>query len=155
MSACQQSTERRHTSTRLGASALASVSRSWPLVGREAEQAFVATSIRSGTSAGVVLAGEPGVGKTRLAQEAVREAQEEGCTAVWAIATQAGASIPFSPFAHLLPETPGLPTTRLELLRLIGERLRTNARGRRLLVAVDNAHLLDDASAALVHQVCT
>lgn len=143
------------TSTEVRAPTLESTSRTWPLVGRGAERAFVASSIRSGTSAGVVLAGDAGVGKTRLAREALREAKERGCATTWLVATQAGASIPFSPFAHLLPETPSLPASRLGLLRLIGDRLRASAQGRRLVVAVDNAHLLDDASAALVHQLCT
>ena len=126
---------------------------SWPLLGRQPELASIVKSIAGGKPAGVVLVGDPGVGKTRLALEALKEAEARGCATEWVVATRAGASIPFGPFAPLLPEAPGSSTNRLDLLRRLSDALTTRAQGRRLVVGVDDAHVLDDASATLVHQL--
>jgi DNA-binding CsgD family transcriptional regulator len=125
----------------------------WPLCGREAELAYIATSIARGASAGVVLVGDAGVGKTRLAVEALRQAEARGYATEWVVATRAAASIPFGPFAPLLPEAPGATSNLLDLLCRLADALSSGLRGRRLVVGVDDAHLLDDASATLVHQL--
>jgi len=39
----------------------------WPLVGRDGELAAIGASLAHGGSGGIVIAGAPGVGKTRLA----------------------------------------------------------------------------------------
>lgn len=132
---------------------LQGMSRSWALVGRGVERAFVASSMASGTSAGVVLVGGAGVGKTRLASEVVREAEQAGCSAAWVVATQSAASIPFGAFGHLVPQIPSASLSRLDLLQQIAGALVARAAGRRLVIGIDDAHLLDDASAALVHQL--
>lgn len=125
----------------------------WPFVGRATERAFVAQTLRAG-QAGVVLSGPAGVGKTQLALEALRDAeQQQGCLPLWVVATRAAASIPFGPFAHLLPQLPVGSLDRLDLLRQITEALVARTGGDRLVVGIDDAHLLDDASAALVHQL--
>src|SRR5205807_5928530 len=64
-------------------------------------------------------------------------------------------SIPFGPFAHLLPETLPPTISRLELLRRIADTLTSRAQGRRLVIGIDDTHLLDDASAALAHQLAS
>jgi DNA-binding CsgD family transcriptional regulator len=126
----------------------------WPLLGREAELRHLAEAI-AGRRPGIVLAGAPGVGKTRLAREAIRQAEEAGSATTWVVATRSGASIPFGPFAHLLPETLPPTTSRLELLCWIAGRLSSRGGGRRVVVGIDDAHLLDDASAALAHQLAS
>jgi hypothetical protein len=100
------------------------------------------------------------VGKTRLATEALAQAKARGCVTAWVVATQAGASIPFGPLAHLLPDgsaetDPRLADSRLKVLCQAGRLLARQAGGKRMVLAVDDAHLLDDASAALVHQLAT
>jgi DNA-binding CsgD family transcriptional regulator len=125
----------------------------WPLVGRREELAVVRDFLERPGCAGVVVAGAAGVGKTRLATEAVRAAESAGAATAWATATRAAASIPFGALAHLLPEPDASTRTRLALLRRAGRDLRECAAGRRLVLAVDDAHLLDEASAALVHQL--
>ena len=86
-----------------------------------------------------VLTGEPGVGKTRLAAEATRAASLVGFATAEVAATGSAVSIPFGPFAPLLPVE--LATSdRLELLRQASAAIAARAGSNgRLLLAVDDA----------------
>ncbi|MEU1305501.1 LuxR family transcriptional regulator AbsR2 [Streptomyces shenzhenensis] len=106
----------------------------WPFTGREDELELIRRSLTAGRQ-GIVLTGPAGCGKTRLVTEAVR-----GTDCVRVTGTPETRSLPFAAFAPLLPETVSLHRA-VHLLS-----------GVRLLV-VDDAHLLDEASAALVHQL--
>ncbi|MGH3751741.1 MAG: LuxR C-terminal-related transcriptional regulator [Pseudonocardiaceae bacterium] len=111
--------------------------------------------------AGVVLAGAVGVGKTRLAVEALDEVGRRGFDTLWMVATEAAASIPYGPVVDLLPQPEQEPSneelpdegplTRSDLLQRTVRGARERRRGRGFVLGVDDAHLLDDASAALVH----
>ena len=127
----------------------------WPLVGRELELQRLRDAIAATNPTGAVIAGPPGVGKTRLAREAVDQARAHASVVDWAMGTQAAASIPFGPIAHLLPAQTPDGGTRLDLLRQTSERLASRARGGRVVLGIDDGHLLDDASAALVHHLVT
>jgi DNA-binding CsgD family transcriptional regulator len=124
---------------------------SWPLVGRQAELEALVTAIRDARSGGVVLAGAAGVGKTRVAREALARVQAAGKDVEWAAATRAAASIPFGAVSHLLPARERRGEDRLDTLRRAALLLAERGRGQRLVLGVDDAHLLDEASAALVH----
>jgi DNA-binding CsgD family transcriptional regulator len=127
---------------------------SWPLVGRGAEVDFVA-GVLGGASAGcVVVCGAAGAGKTRVAREAVA-AGAVGRSGRWAAGTSAAAGIPLGALAHLLPgvDVTASPTAVLAgatdaLVRGTGA---SGARSR-LVMGIDDAHLLDELSLALVHQ---
>ncbi len=106
----------------------------WPFTGRADELELVRGSVAAGRG-GLVVTGPAGAGKTRLVTEAVR-----GTDTVRAAGTPETGDIPFAAFAHLLPE-------RVTLHRAV--QLLSGVR----LLLVDDAHLLDDASAALVHQL--
>jgi DNA-binding CsgD family transcriptional regulator len=122
------------------------------LVGRADELRAVAQALADGGGpGGLVLCGDEGVGKTRLAREALGIAGGLGRTTHWVAATRAAAAIPFGAVAHLLPAT--APDDLCRLLRSTAQALTSEADGRRAVVAVDDAHLLDDASAALVHHL--
>jgi DNA-binding CsgD family transcriptional regulator len=125
----------------------------WPLVGRQAELEALAGALGDGRIGGVVLAGAAGVGKTRLAREASARAVGAGWGVEWVAATRAAASIPFGAVSHLLPATGRLSDDRLDVLRRAAALFAERARERPLVLGVDDAHLLDDASAALVHQL--
>jgi hypothetical protein len=75
----------------------------WRLVGRREELRRIARARHEGAG-GVVLVGQPGVGKTRLAAEVLVEADQDGLATARAIATQAAAAIPLGALAPLLPE---------------------------------------------------
>ena len=125
----------------------------WPLVGRQAELEVLSAVLADTPAGGVVLAGEAGIGKTRMAREALARAEAAGWGVEWLAATRAAASIPFGAVSHLLPPAERLDDDRLDTLRRTAELLAERSRGRPLLLGVDDAHLLDDASAALVHQL--
>jgi DNA-binding CsgD family transcriptional regulator len=122
---------------------------SWPFIGREDELEWVAAARREPACRGVVVSGAAGVGKTRLAREALAAALADGAASEWVQATAAAAAIPLGPFAGLVPV--GAPADdRLHLFQLFAEALRDRATSQRLVLGVDDAHLLDPTSAALV-----
>ncbi|MEV0182668.1 LuxR C-terminal-related transcriptional regulator [Streptomyces sp. NPDC050625] len=106
----------------------------WPFTGREDELELIRRSLTAGRH-GIVVTGPAGCGKTRLVTEAVRGTEGARVTG-----TPQSRDLPFAAFAHLLPESVSLHRA-VHILS-----------GVRLLV-VDDAHLLDEASAALVHQL--
>ena len=122
------------------------------LVGRSEELAFVERALSSSASGGVVVMGTAGVGKTRLAREVAGPASRRG-GGVWVSGTRAAGGVPFGAFAHLMPalDTPGLD--RLAVMMLARRAVLQSAGEGSTLLVVDDAHLLDDASAALVHQL--
>jgi AAA ATPase domain len=124
----------------------------WPLVGRGAELAEIRAAMTGGQLGGVVLSGDAGVGKTRLAGEALQRAAGEGFATEWVVATRAAAPIPLAPFAFMLPPL-AEAVDRYQMLVGAAKALADRAAGRRLVLAVDDAHLLDDVSAALVSQL--
>ena len=123
----------------------------WPFTGREAELGLVSAALSSGSADGVVIAGPAGVGKTRLTAEAAELARAQGCAVEWARASRSARTIPLGAFAALLPGAGG--RSGLELLASARQALAERAAGRRLVLCVDDGQLLDDASAALVHQL--
>ncbi|MBW3588223.1 MAG: LuxR C-terminal-related transcriptional regulator [Actinobacteria bacterium] len=123
---------------------------SWPLVGRREELEFITDALEKGVG-GVVLAGAPGVGKTRLAQETLSRSEASSFPVYWTVATRSASSIPFGALANLLP-VPSAGGDQLDLLRHATDALASRGQGRRVVLGVDDAHLLDDASAAFVLQ---
>lgn len=127
------------------------VPRGWPLTGRSEELRRVSelTRRRDGP-AGVVLAGVAGVGKTRLAREALAVAERRGVLTRWAVATASARALPLGAFAATLGVVGPDPA---RLVRQAGEALLAGAGRAGVVVGVDDAHLLDELSAMLVHQV--
>ena len=127
--------------------------RSWPLIGRSEEVAFCRTLFARREGSGIVVTGAAGVGKTRLATEVVCAAEDAGYAAVRVTATEAGRAIPLGPFAHLLPPDADAAPTLLHFLLCAREAIAAREDGRPVALLVDDAHLLDAASAMLVQQL--
>src|SRR4051812_14145077 len=123
----------------------------WPLIGRSSELAQVLDCVAGPSAGAIVVAGAPGVGKTRLANEARRRAEANGLPTARATASRAAASIPFGALAPLLPRSESLVDGRLDLLRRAADWMADRAAPvagsdgeRRLVLFIDDAHLLDD-----------
>ena len=126
-----------------------------PLVGRSDELHSIEAALAADALGGVVLSGPPGVGKTRLATEALRLAEAKGRTTAWVAATRAASAIPFGAFAHLLPVAAESPMAALDVLQRAGGEIRRRSPDTPLVVGIDDAHLLDDRSATLAHLLAT
>ncbi len=90
----------------------------------------------------------------RLAREVCADAEQAGELTYWAQGTTSSAAIPLGAFAALIPDDVRSDEP-LELIRRSTERLRARAGGRAVCAGVDDAHLLDPASAALVLHLAT
>jgi DNA-binding CsgD family transcriptional regulator len=126
---------------------------SWPLVGRREELAFVEEALGQKESRGVILAGAAGVGKSRLASETLGLAESRGFASSWAIGTRAAAHIPFGALAHLLPEDIPSSSDRGNVLRTAADAILGSSDTGRFVFGVDDAHLLDHQSVALLHHL--
>lgn len=121
----------------------------WPLVGRASELAAVGDAMDS-AAAGVLFAGPPGVGKTRLATECLELAHERGWSSAVVRANRSAASIPYGAFAQYLPRSFRSVQGEPDALRQAAIAVREAGGDGPLLLVVDDAHELDDASAALL-----
>src|SRR5215470_18322400 len=121
----------------------------WPFVGRDEELRFIAAANREAGVSGVVVVGDAGVGKTRLAREALARLAAPGRRVEWVRATRSAAAIPLGAVSHLLP--PDCPDDGGLGAFLRAVRHFSANGGRRIVLGVDDAHLLDDPSAALVY----
>ncbi len=123
-----------------------------PLIGRSEELAFLCAAITE--QGGAVVGGAAGVGKTRLAHEV--SSVLTGWHVTWATATQAAADLPLGGVAGLGLADDGMSVRgRPGLLSRLTATLAERAGGREILVVVDDAHLLDELSAAFVHHLAT
>ncbi|MGQ0803322.1 MAG: LuxR C-terminal-related transcriptional regulator [Actinomycetota bacterium] len=126
----------------------------WPLVGRDSEREQVRRALDRPDGVGVVIAGAAGLGKTRLACECVELARAGGFTTAQTVATTAAAGIPLGALAPLVSESEPA-ASGIDALRRAAGSIAALGSDRRLALLVDDAHLLDAASATVLHQVVT
>ena len=123
-----------------------------PLIGRAEELASLRAAITD--QGGAVVAGAAGVGKTRLAREV--SSTLPGWHVARATATPAARDLPLGGVAGLGLADEGRPFQgRTALLSRLTAILVERAGGRPMLIVVDDAHLLDEVSAALIHHLAT
>jgi DNA-binding CsgD family transcriptional regulator len=126
-----------------------------PLTGRDSELRIIRRALSAGGKhVGVVIAGAAGVGKTWLAQEVLKRAQASGLRTQWIVGTDSARALPLGAFigamTEALNQAQADPLT--DVRRLINSFV-AQQRQRRVLVGVDDAHLLDGLSALVVHQL--
>jgi len=122
----------------------------WPFVGRDGELAAIGSAFAGSDVDAVVVAGPAGVGKTALVREALGRLRDAGCRTEWAAGTRAAASIPFGAVAQLVPPDWRPAGGPLGVLRAVAAHVGGWGGRHRVALGVDDAHLLDDPSAALV-----
>src|SRR6266508_3516631 len=99
------------------------------LVGRQEELSQLEDALLSanrGDGRFVLLAGEAGIGKTRLATELTKRARKLGCDVLWGSCSEAELTLPYLPFLeavgnHLAQQDPAI--VRAELGRTAGGEL--------------------------------
>lgn len=121
------------------------------LTGRDSELASIRRALSgAGQHCGVVIAGAAGVGKTWLAREALRRAAASGERTRWIVGTESARALPLGAFIGLLGDAMSDPLTNVR--RVIESFVARQRRGR-VVVGVDDAHLLDQLSAFAIHQL--
>ncbi len=120
------------------------------MIGRDQQVGEITRAIADGAVRGVALAGKAGVGKSRLAREAVAAAAADGWTVRTIAATATSRPIPLGAFSQWTDDVQSEP---FALARRVIEALTDGAQPDRLVVLVDDAHLLDELSALVVHQL--
>jgi DNA-binding CsgD family transcriptional regulator len=127
-----------------------SVRVAWPLTGRREEMRTIEAAIADPEVAGTVVCGAAGVGKSRIVREALSAAASNGAEVRWAVATSSAKELPLATFAAWAESA---STDSLQLVRGVIESLTAAPPDTRVVVGIDDAHLLDDLSAFVLHQI--
>ena len=117
----------------------------WQLIDRPAEFGAIRSALIGRQTGGVVLVGAAGVGKTTLARSVTESLRSE---VHWVACTQSSRSIPLGVFAHLVR-----PSTSRDPIALIASARESLIAQEDTVIGVDDAHLLDQLSATLLHQI--
>jgi len=117
----------------------------WQLVDRTAEFDAIRSAFTNRESGGVVLVGAAGVGKTTLARTVTASLRSQVC---WVACTESSRSIPLGALAHLVS-----PSTSRDPIALMASARESLVDHGETVVGVDDAQLLDQLSATLLHQI--
>jgi DNA-binding CsgD family transcriptional regulator len=101
-------------------------------------------------SSGIVICGAAGVGKSRVAREALDAAVSRGCVTHWAVGTSCARALPLGAFTAWVGAD-GADT--VQLVRGVIESLTAAPPSATVVLGVDDVHLLDDLSTFVVHQI--
>jgi predicted ATPase len=138
------------------------------LFGREAEQASLAgwlSEAETGAPRAVVCTGEPGIGKTRLAEETGEIARGRGAVVVWGLGDATAGTPPYWMWRQVLraveydmdamglTSAPADDAARFRLFESVSSVLAARASDRPVLVVLDDVHWADEASLLLLRHV--
>jgi DNA-binding CsgD family transcriptional regulator/tetratricopeptide (TPR) repeat protein len=122
----------------------------WPLIGRMEEMQTLQAAVSASDVSGILVCGAAGAGKSRIAREALSAAASQGCETHWIVGTSSARAIPLGAFTAWAPS--GVTDT-FQLLRGVIESLTASSPTAKVVLGVDDVHLLDDLSTFVVHQI--
>ncbi|WP_199743854.1 LuxR family transcriptional regulator [Verrucosispora sp. FIM060022] len=125
----------------------------WRFVGRTMELDRLHAAVTGPQGRGMFFTGSAGIGKSRLLREGMAALPAESYAVWWIAASATTAAMPFGGLVQVLPVEQPQGLSPAGILRWAVDVLQQQAAGRRIVLAVDDAHLLDPPSAALVHLV--
>lgn len=99
---------------------------------------------------GIVVCGAAGVGKSRIAREALSAVGSKEYECRWAVGTTSARKLPLGAFASWASTDGG---DRLQLVRGVIESLTSARPGTQVVLGVDDVHLLDELSTFVLHQI--
>jgi DNA-binding CsgD family transcriptional regulator len=138
------------------------------LVGRRTEQAALTGWLTEAVSSSprvVVCTGEPGIGKTRLAEELAESAKQQGVAVAWGFGDDTAGAPPYWMWQQVLralgtdagiaglSSAPTDDAARFRLFEAIAQQFRTLVADQPVLVVLDDIHWADEASLLLLRHV--
>jgi DNA-binding CsgD family transcriptional regulator len=111
---------------------------------------LIKDAIADPDTAGVIVCGAAGVGKSRVAREAVASLAATGWEDRWVVGTSSARGLPLGALAPWAGSEGG---ANIHLVRGVIDSLTATSPGKRVVIGVDDVHLLDDLSTFVVHQV--
>lgn len=124
---------------------------SWPLIGRTGELKSIEAAISASGVSGVLVCGAEGVGKSRIARDALSALASRGYETRWAVGTSPGRTIPLGSFNAWAPPT---ASDTAQMVRGAIESLTAAAPSAAgVVLAVDDVHLLDELSTFVLHHI--
>ncbi len=122
----------------------------WPLVGRAKEMRLIESAMSDPTTSGAVICGPSGVGKSRVAREALAAAASAGRKVRWVVGTSCGRGLPLGALASWAGLAGG---DSLHLVCEVIESLTAAPSAAPVVIGVDDPHLLDDLSMFVLQQI--
>lgn len=122
----------------------------WRLTGRIEELRLIESALLDPDSAGIVVRGAAGVGKSRLAREALARLSAGGWQSQWVVGTTSARALPLGALSDWVgPDASG----QLDAVRAVIDALVAAPAGTAVAIGVDDVALLDDLSTFVVHQI--
>ncbi|HET7665599.1 MAG TPA: LuxR C-terminal-related transcriptional regulator [Mycobacterium sp.] len=122
----------------------------WPLIGRSEEMRTIVAAILAPGLAGILVSGPAGVGKSRIVREGLSTVAAQGFEPRWAVATMSARKLPLGAFS---PWTGSASSDRLQLVRSVIDSVTSAPAGTKVVLGVDDVHMLDELSTFVLHQI--
>ncbi|MBX7434806.1 LuxR C-terminal-related transcriptional regulator [Mycobacterium sp. Y57] len=122
----------------------------WPLTGRSEEARLIQAAVLDADSAGIVVSGATGVGKSRIVRDTLMTFANQGWEVRWVVGSSAVQKLPLGALTTWAHST---SDDSLMLIHGVVAALTASARGLPVLIGIDDAPLLDDLSIVVIHQI--